>query len=64
MFESNMEERAKSLLKRFNPPKYFANNLDIFDIVKEDHRPPHRWFLIGPERSGTTVNIDPMLTNA
>lgn len=56
MFESNLEDRkdAKHMIKDYRVPKYFRE--DLLSCVGEDHRPPHRWFLIGPERSGTTVH--------
>lgn len=53
---------AKDILNSYSPPVYFRNTL--FEMVDEDNRPPYRWFLLGPKRSGTTVHIDPLGTSA
>jgi histone arginine demethylase JMJD6 len=52
----------KELKRKYNIPKLFRE--DYFSILKSKVRPPYRWLLIGPRRSGTKVHIDPMNTSA
>lgn len=56
------DERA-TLLNDYTIPKCF--NADLFaDLIdNEEERPPYRWILIGPERSGTGLHIDPVGTH-
>lgn len=72
--EFGEEEEGSSpiseLLKEYCVPECFSR--DLFDLVDtdDDHdgptprRPPYRWILIGPERSGTGMHVDPLWTNA
>jgi histone arginine demethylase JMJD6 len=64
MFESAIEDikEAKSMISKYSVPKFFRE--DLFTHIGERKRPPYRWFLMGPERSGTTVHIDPLDTSA
>lgn len=52
----------KKLKKKYDVPKYFRE--DYFNYLTEKQRPPFRWFLIGPKRSGSKVHKDPLGTSA
>lgn len=64
IFDTSFDEDrlAKRILSEYRVPCYFRD--DLFGFISEARRPPYRWFLVGPERSGTTVHIDPLATNA
>ncbi|KAL3823176.1 hypothetical protein ACHAXA_010060 [Cyclostephanos tholiformis] len=64
IFDATFDEckRARRLLDDYDVPRYFDE--DLFKLVGERRRPPYRWFLVGPQRSGTTVHVDPLSTSA
>ena len=62
LFESGMDGNTKSLRKHYRIPDLFPG--DFLNLVGRVNKPPHKWFCIGPKRSGTTVHRDPMGTSA
>jgi histone arginine demethylase JMJD6 len=58
LFESGMIGETSSLRKDYWVPDLFPD--DYFNLAGKEYKPPHRWFCIGPKRSGTTVHFDPL----
>ena len=51
------------LASDYAPPLIFAEE-DFFGRLGHMERPPHKWLIVGPARSGSPVHTDPMATMA
>lgn len=62
VFDDKFGEVASSLLQDYSVPHLFQE--DFFDVLNTEERPPFRWLIVGPERSGASWHVDPALTSA
>ncbi|KAF3445888.1 hypothetical protein FNV43_RR11065 [Rhamnella rubrinervis] len=62
IFDDKFGEHAQGLLNDYSVHHLFQE--DFFDVLDRDQRPPFRWLIIGPERSGASWHVDPALTSA
>eukprot|EP01062_Namystynia_karyoxenos_P034245 TRINITY_DN25115_c0_g1_i1.p1 TRINITY_DN25115_c0_g1~~TRINITY_DN25115_c0_g1_i1.p1 ORF type:complete len:547 (+),score=130.32 TRINITY_DN25115_c0_g1_i1:82-1722(+) len=67
LFDSSLGGEGSELLRgittEYSVPRYFADDY-MAAAGDDEHRPPYRWLLIGPARSGTTAHQDPLSTSA
>ena len=65
LFESNIEHhpQVKDIIDEYEPPRPLRQDFFV-ELLGEKKAPPHRWFLIGPKRSGSEVHQDPLGTSA
>ncbi|KAJ3106057.1 hypothetical protein HDU97_007060 [Phlyctochytrium planicorne] len=61
IFDGSYGEKIPELTSYYKIPRFFEED---FLSVLGDRRPPFRWVVAGPSRSGATWHVDPFYTSA
>ena len=56
------DKKTRILVDEYEIPEWFTENL--LDCLKKHERPPFRWLIMGPERTGSSLHVDPFATSA
>ncbi|KAF9381165.1 hypothetical protein CPB97_007912 [Podila verticillata] len=62
LFDPLFADWHEELSADYQVPKYFET--DFFALLEGKDRPPYRWMLIGPQRTGASWHTDPSGTSA
>jgi len=62
LFDPDFADTAPDLLTDYTVPPYFRE--DLLAVLGEEKRPLYRWWVIGPQRSGSCFHVDPYKTSA
>ncbi|CAO3563016.1 unnamed protein product [Mortierella alpina] len=62
LFDPYFADAVPEMELAYEVPKYFS--FDFFSLLEGDSRPPYRWLLIGPQRTGAPWHTDPSGTSA
>ncbi|KAL0050644.1 hypothetical protein WJX82_004027 [Trebouxia sp. C0006] len=64
IFDGTFGDRdgSKDLLGDYFIPEWFKE--DLMQLAGDRRRPPYRWMVLGPARSGSGLHVDPLATSA
>ncbi|XP_024388879.1 lysine-specific demethylase JMJ21 isoform X3 [Physcomitrium patens] len=62
IFDAEFGESAPDMLEEYSIPPVFSE--DLLAVLDKSVRPPFRWLVAGPARSGASWHVDPALTSA
>nr|XP_024381426.1 F-box protein At1g78280-like isoform X2 [Physcomitrium patens] len=62
IFDAKFGESAPEMLEEYSVPPLFSE--DLLAVLDKPVRPPFRWLVAGPARSGASWHVDPALTSA
>ncbi len=65
LFEDSVDrcDLSRPILSLYRVPSFFRQDL-VTDVIPPHQRPPYQWLLVGPQRSGTRMHLDPRCTSA